>query len=340
MWSSLSSWFTRFIQSRSKEYTSFLGRGLGSRSEQHNYHSRDREYVCYNPHITLLFKDQGASMSFTKPPSVPLASVTQAHQDSTHQVLNCFRASLSALDVKAEVSLFGSAHVINGLSRGEIDLLITSLEDPKSIQLAAKLARWIERDMHTDQRNEYLFTSVVHGTVRIFIPQSQSDLGEWRSQQQALENETILSKYNFAKRVGAPLGCAGYAQVKDIFWKTWRGATPHWCTSLQPILKLLYEDEWLALMHDHETDGSSLDRKDGFIHLSDPNQVHETARLHFDSSRPIFILSLDAHRLGKRLVYEASRNGQIFPHLYDRLKLGEVSSIQPWLGQDLPLNLL
>ena len=62
--------------------------------------------------------------------------------------------------------------------------------------------------------------------------------------------------------------------------------------------------------------GAPVDIKDGYIHFSTAAQVRETARLHFSGADDLMLLALDPDGLGDALVFEASRGGALFPHLY------------------------
>ena len=99
------------------------------------------------------------------------------------------------------------------------------------------------------------------------------------------------------------------------------------------IYKIVSRTEWTSAEAAGRFEGSALDRKDGYIHLSTAAQAGETARLHFHGQADLLLLRLDAEGLGADLKWEPSRGGQLFPHLYRPLVLGEVEE-----ARDLPLN--
>jgi uncharacterized protein (DUF952 family) len=70
--------------------------------------------------------------------------------------------------------------------------------------------------------------------------------------------------------------------------------------------------------------GAAIDVNDGFIHFSTAAQVQETARLHFAGRDGLMICAVDAGALGDKLKWEASRGGQLFPHLYGALNMHDV----------------
>jgi uncharacterized protein (DUF952 family) len=73
--------------------------------------------------------------------------------------------------------------------------------------------------------------------------------------------------------------------------------------------------------------GSDDDRRDGFIHFSTAAQVAETAAKHFSGQTDLLLLRVDTANLGKRLKWEPSRGGALFPHLYGELELTAVTQV-------------
>lgn len=67
-----------------------------------------------------------------------------------------------------------------------------------------------------------------------------------------------------------------------------------------------------------------VDLADGFIHFSTGDQVVETAARHFEGQDDLLLVAVDATALGDKLVYEPSRGGALFPHLYAPLPLEAV----------------
>ena len=81
--------------------------------------------------------------------------------------------------------------------------------------------------------------------------------------------------------------------------------------------------------------GAPVDHADGFIHFSTAGQVAETAARHFAGKDDLLLVAVDAAALGSALRYEASRGGQLFPHLYGSLPLSAVRWVKPLrLGAD------
>jgi uncharacterized protein (DUF952 family) len=70
--------------------------------------------------------------------------------------------------------------------------------------------------------------------------------------------------------------------------------------------------------------GAGADLRDGYIHFSTADQVVETAARHFSRHDDLVIVAVDADALGAALVWEPSRGGALFPHLYGTLPLTAV----------------
>ena len=81
--------------------------------------------------------------------------------------------------------------------------------------------------------------------------------------------------------------------------------------------------------------GMAIDTRDGYIHFSTGEQVRETARLHFAGADDLVLVAVDDRGLGDALRYEASRGGDLFPHLYAPLDPASVLWVKPLpLGAD------
>jgi uncharacterized protein (DUF952 family) len=85
------------------------------------------------------------------------------------------------------------------------------------------------------------------------------------------------------------------------------------------VYKICSRAEWDAAVAVGVYRGSAADERDGFIHFSRESQVAETLRKHFAGQRDLVRVSVDGDALGAALRYEASRGGELFPHLYGEL---------------------
>jgi uncharacterized protein (DUF952 family) len=103
------------------------------------------------------------------------------------------------------------------------------------------------------------------------------------------------------------------------------------------IYKLLSAQEWARARETGRFDGSEVDRRDGYVHLSGPDQVAETAARHFAGRTGLVLLTVDPARLGPALRWETSRGGALFPHLYAALTIDAVTHVDA-LPEDVPAD--
>jgi uncharacterized protein (DUF952 family) len=101
--------------------------------------------------------------------------------------------------------------------------------------------------------------------------------------------------------------------------------------------KLIYHmcrrAEWDAARTAGTYAGSSQDTADGFIHFSTAQQLAESARRHRAGHADLVLLAVDPELLRDGLQWEASRRGELFPHLYGVLPVTAVR----W-ARELPLG--
>lgn len=98
---------------------------------------------------------------------------------------------------------------------------------------------------------------------------------------------------------------------------------------MTPIVKLLRADEWATLQRTGEFAGSSDDLRDGYIHLSAPDQVAGTLVKWFAGEPGVMAVTFDADGFGADLRWEPARGGILFPHVYRPLRLAEVVCAEP-----------
>ena len=97
-----------------------------------------------------------------------------------------------------------------------------------------------------------------------------------------------------------------------------------------PVLyKIMPKQEWQTAQANGLYEGSGVDRRDGFIHLSASHQVRATARKHFAGKADLLLVSVAEEALGQSLKWEVSRGGDLFPHIYGALALSAVSEVIP-----------
>lgn len=87
--------------------------------------------------------------------------------------------------------------------------------------------------------------------------------------------------------------------------------------------------EWTRAATIGSYEGSSDDRRDGFLHFSTASQIVESARKHRAGEEGLILVCVRSGELGDALRWEPSRGGDLFPHLYGKLSLDCVRSAQP-----------
>jgi len=85
------------------------------------------------------------------------------------------------------------------------------------------------------------------------------------------------------------------------------------------VYKIIEAAAWAQAVDRGVFLGAEIDLNDGYIHLSTAAQAADTARLHFAGREGLVLVGLDADALGPALKWEASRGGDLFPHLYGPL---------------------
>jgi uncharacterized protein (DUF952 family) len=90
------------------------------------------------------------------------------------------------------------------------------------------------------------------------------------------------------------------------------------------IYKICEASSWRAVRAEGWYRGSAVDERDGFIHFSTAEQLAETAAKHFAKQAGLVLVAVDGDALGADLKWEASRGGDLFPHLYASLPLSAV----------------
>jgi uncharacterized protein (DUF952 family) len=95
------------------------------------------------------------------------------------------------------------------------------------------------------------------------------------------------------------------------------------------IYKICSKAEWDEAQKTGFYEGSSDDKRDGYIHFSTHAQVEETAQRYFSGRNDVILCAVETGPLGENLRYESSRGGNLFPHLYAPLPLSTVLWAKP-----------
>lgn len=101
------------------------------------------------------------------------------------------------------------------------------------------------------------------------------------------------------------------------------------------IYKILTSDQWAELDSTGTFSGAPIDLADGYIHTSTADQAQDTADKHFAGVDGLMLAALDTATFGDDLVWEVSRGGADFPHIYNRpLLIAEVVWARPMPLED------
>ena len=95
------------------------------------------------------------------------------------------------------------------------------------------------------------------------------------------------------------------------------------------VYKIVSKEIWQSAEARGLFEGASIDLTDGFIHLSTAAQAKRTAELFFKGVEGLLLVAVDADALGDKLVFEPSRDNDLFPHLYGSLPMGAVLWAKP-----------
>jgi uncharacterized protein (DUF952 family) len=103
------------------------------------------------------------------------------------------------------------------------------------------------------------------------------------------------------------------------------------------IYKILPKSLWDEATEAGVFHGAGVDLADGYIHFSTESQLRETAAKHFAGQSDLVLVAIDSEVLEAlatgKLVYEPSRGGDLFPHLYGPLPVSAAQWVRPmpWL---------
>ena len=101
------------------------------------------------------------------------------------------------------------------------------------------------------------------------------------------------------------------------------------------IFKIVSQTAWIEAEKNGLFEGAAIDLQDGYIHFSTAEQAVQTAALHFKGQDDLLLVAVSTDVLGEDLVFEPSRGGDLFPHLYGKLNTADIAWAKPLpLGED------
>ena len=115
-------------------------------------------------------------------------------------------------------------------------------------------------------------------------------------------------------------------------------------TNLEFVYKIATADAVAAASARGAFPVMPIDTADGFVHFSTAAQLPDTLRLYFAGQDNLVLLAVRSHDLGKGLVWEPSRGGDLFPHVYGEVAPAAVAwtaviSVAPAGSCPLPADL-
>ena len=93
--------------------------------------------------------------------------------------------------------------------------------------------------------------------------------------------------------------------------------------NLEYIFKIIDKDDWQKAKELGTLEGSDDDKKDGYIHFSEEDQVSETLERHYLNKENLILLKVNTFKL-EHLLWEQASNGHMYPHLYSALDINNV----------------
>lgn len=98
-------------------------------------------------------------------------------------------------------------------------------------------------------------------------------------------------------------------------------------TKTQMIYHIVKTEYW-KLFEDQETYFPESYAAEGFIHLSTQTQVAGVLERYYKNTPNLLLLSINESLLTSKLIFEASTNDELFPHLYGELNKNAVVEIK------------
>jgi uncharacterized protein (DUF952 family) len=79
--------------------------------------------------------------------------------------------------------------------------------------------------------------------------------------------------------------------------------------------KVFTVEQWSDFEVSERFVGAPVDIADGYIHLSTAGQLDETMARYF-TGKAVYVAEIDLAHYGEAVRWEASRGGDLFPHIY------------------------
>lgn len=93
------------------------------------------------------------------------------------------------------------------------------------------------------------------------------------------------------------------------------------------VYRLCTEGDWAASKASGTLAWNAADERDGFLHLSGPKQVVETAQRHYGEELGLLALAIPQSEVEDELKVERNEDGVSFPHYYGQVPVGTVDHL-------------
>ena len=176
-------------------------------------------------------------------------------------------------------------------------------DQQRLMTLAARLGAWLKGDTGADKINTAAIGNIV--------PQLHLH---------------IVARHDGDAAWPAPIWGQGEPQAMDDSMRNMRieklaGFLASQAAANAPVYKICDAALWRKAEEIGQFTGAGIDIKDGYIHFSTATQAQETARKHFKGREGLVFVAIDTSKLN--MVWEPSRGGALFPHLYRRLRTAD-----------------
>lgn len=92
--------------------------------------------------------------------------------------------------------------------------------------------------------------------------------------------------------------------------------------------KILTVEQWDSFLVDGFFKGNQKDIEDGYIHMCTEAQLEKTITKFFGNYTVLIIAEVEFDALDDTIKWEATRSGELFPHVYGAIPLRAVRRIQ------------
>ena len=108
------------------------------------------------------------------------------------------------------------------------------------------------------------------------------------------------------------------------------------------LYKIITQTQWASMrqhgIHYHQ--GSLLDQRDGYLHMSTSKQVERIANKYFGDLINGKIIKLSYQEIESNLKWEPNSKGEYFPHGYDEIPMRAVIEVYEFSIHDFDFNTL